>query len=37
MYKNATDEDLRSVFAFLQSITPIRNRVPQPIDPPESE
>jgi hypothetical protein len=37
MYKQATDEDLRSVFAFLQSITPIRNRVPQPIDPPESE
>ena len=37
MYKQATDEDLRSVFAFLQSIPPIRNRVPQPIDPPESE
>jgi hypothetical protein len=36
-YRNATDEDLRAVFAFLQSITPIRNKVPQPIDPPESE
>jgi len=36
-YRNATDEDLRAVFAFLQSISPIRNRVPQPIDPPESE
>ena len=37
MYRNATDEDLRAVFAFLQSIPPIRNRVPQPIDPPESQ
>jgi hypothetical protein len=36
MYRQATDEDLRAVFAFLQSIPPIRNRVPQPIDPPES-
>jgi len=36
-YRNATDEDLRAVFAFLQSIPAIRNRVPQPIDPPESE
>ena len=30
-----TDEDLRAVFAYLQSIRPIRNRVPAPIDPPE--
>lgn len=37
MYRNATDDDLRAVFAFLQSIPPIRNRVPQPIDPPETE
>jgi len=36
MYRQATDEDLRAVFAYLQSIPPIRNRVPQPIDPPES-
>jgi hypothetical protein len=35
MYQQATDEDLRAVFAYLQSIRPIRNRVPQPIDPPE--
>ena len=35
MYRNATDEDLRAIFAYLQSIPPIRNRVPQPIDPPE--
>ncbi len=35
MFKNATDEDLSAIFAYLQSIRPIRNRVPQPIDPPE--
>jgi hypothetical protein len=37
MYRQATDEDLRAVFVFLQSIPPVKNRVPQPIDPPESE
>lgn len=35
MYQHATDEDLGAVFAYLQSIQPIRNKVPQPIDPPE--
>jgi mono/diheme cytochrome c family protein len=30
-----SDEDLRSVFAYLQSLPPVKNRVPQPIDPPE--
>lgn len=33
MHRNATDEDLRSIFAYLQSIPPVRNRVPLPIDP----
>ena len=37
MYRQATDDDLSAVFAFLRSIPQIRNRVPQPIDPPESE
>lgn len=32
----ASDEDLRAIFAYLRSIPPIRNRVPQPIDPPEA-
>lgn len=32
----ASDEDLRALFAYLQSIPPVRNRVPQPIDPPET-
>ena len=33
---NLNDEDIRSLFAFLQSLPPVRNRVPQPIDPPEA-
>ncbi|HET7903649.1 MAG TPA: diheme cytochrome c-553 [Candidatus Eisenbacteria bacterium] len=37
MYRNATDEDLRAVFAYLQSIPPIRNHVPQPLDPPSAQ
>jgi mono/diheme cytochrome c family protein len=35
MIRNLNDEDLLSIFAYLQSLTPVRNRVPQPIDPPE--
>lgn len=31
------DEDISSLFAYLQSLPPVRNRVPQPIDPTESE
>ena len=29
----ATDEDLSALFAYLQSVPAIRNRVPQPIEP----
>jgi mono/diheme cytochrome c family protein len=31
------DEDLRSVFAYLQSLPPVRNRVPAPIDPEDKQ
>jgi mono/diheme cytochrome c family protein len=31
------DEDIKSVFAYLQSLPPVKNRVPQPIDPPEGK
>ena len=31
------DQDIKSLFAYLQSLTPVRNRVPQPIDPPEAQ
>ena len=34
MYRNWTDEDLAAVFAYLQSIPPISNRVPEPLPPP---
>ncbi|MEW5919278.1 MAG: diheme cytochrome c-553 [Gemmatimonadota bacterium] len=36
MYRNATDADLRAIFAYLQSIPAVRNRVPLPVDPPEA-
>lgn len=32
---NLTDEDIRSLFAYLQSLPPVKNRVPAPIDPAE--
>jgi hypothetical protein len=28
-----TDEDLKAIFAYLKSIKPIRNAVPQPVPP----
>lgn len=31
-----TDDDLRAVFAYLQSIPPVRNRVPDPVPPPSA-
>lgn len=31
MYKHFTDEDMQSIFAYLQSIPPVRNKVPDPI------
>jgi hypothetical protein len=33
MIGSLNDEDLLSVFAYLQSLPPLRNRVPSPIDP----
>lgn len=36
VYGQKTDEDLKSVFAYLQSLPPMKNKVPQPIDPPEA-
>ena len=34
-YRNATDEDLKAVFRYLQSIPAIRNKVPTPLEPEE--
>jgi mono/diheme cytochrome c family protein len=33
-YRNATDEDLAAIFAYLQSIPAVSNRVPDPLPPP---
>ncbi|HEX6883520.1 MAG TPA: c-type cytochrome [Planctomycetota bacterium] len=33
MIRNLTDDDLRSIFAYLRTIPPIQNRVPQPLAP----
>jgi hypothetical protein len=33
VYRNFTDEDLTAIFAYLQSVPPIRNRVPDPRPP----
>ena len=35
-FAQATDEDLRAIFSYLQSIPPVKNRVPQPIEPVEA-
>ena len=34
VYRNLTDEDLKSVFAYLKTIKPIVNHVPDPLPPP---
>lgn len=36
VYRNMTDEDLKSVFAYLRTIKPIKNQVPEPVPPPAS-
>jgi hypothetical protein len=33
MYKHFTDVDLEAIFAYLQSIPAIRNKVPEPLAP----
>lgn len=35
VYRNLTDDDLKSVFAYLQTLKPIRNKVPEPVEPAE--
>lgn len=35
MVSSLTDADLGAVFAYLQSLPPVNNRVPAPVDPPE--
>jgi mono/diheme cytochrome c family protein len=33
MYKNLTDDDLQAIYAYLRSIPPVKNRVPEPTPP----
>ena len=35
-YRNMTDEDLKAVFAYLQTVPPVRNIVPTPVPPGEA-
>jgi mono/diheme cytochrome c family protein len=37
VYNNMTDEDLEAVFAYLRTIPPIRNKVPEPWAPPATK
>jgi mono/diheme cytochrome c family protein len=37
MIAKLNDDDLKAIFAYLQSLAPVSNRVPQPIDPPEGQ
>jgi hypothetical protein len=36
-YSHMTDDDLRAVFAFLKTLPPIANTVPQPVPPEVSQ
>ena len=36
VYKNMTDDDLKATWAFLRSLPPINNAVPDPVPPPQS-
>lgn len=33
MYRNATDDDLKAIFAYLRTVPAVKNRVPEPIEP----
>jgi hypothetical protein len=33
VYRNMTDEDLKSVYAYLRTVKPIKNQVPDPLPP----
>ena len=36
VYGKKTDEDLKAIYAYLMSIKPIKNMVPQPVPPNQS-
>ena len=36
-FRNFNDEDLKSVYAYLRTVPPVKNRVPLPVDPPAAD
>lgn len=36
-FANLTDEDLRAIFAYLQTVPAVSNRVPEPLPPPDAQ
>ena len=34
-FRNLADDDLRSIYAYLRTVPPVRNRVPEPLPPPD--
>jgi len=36
-YAQMSDDDLKAIFAYLKSLPPVRNSVPEPVPPPASE
>lgn len=37
VYRNLTDDDLRAIYAYLRTIPPVKNRIPDPLPPPATE
>lgn len=37
VYRNLSDEDLGAIYAYLRTIPPVHNRVPEPLPPPGQE
>jgi hypothetical protein len=37
MYKHFTDTDLEAIFAYLQSIPAVSNKVPEPLPAPQAQ
>jgi len=35
-FRNATDKDLKAVFAYLKSLPPVKNKIPEPVEPPKA-
>jgi hypothetical protein len=35
-FRNLTDDDLRAIYAYLTTVPPVHNRVPEPLPPPEA-